>query len=70
MEAEQRETIIAELKEIHSSTSSLVKSLRLLVEFTDPEKGELTQAQDKVSESLSVWKTLFSAAAQSPASSP
>lgn len=48
MEAEQRETIIAELKEIHSSTSSLVKSLRLLVEFTDPEKGELTQAQDKV----------------------
>lgn len=67
-EAEKRETIIAELRAIESSAANLVKSLRILVEFTDPEKGELSQAQDKVSESLSVWKNLFAASA--PPSEP
>ncbi|CAH2326291.1 Hypothetical predicted protein, partial [Pelobates cultripes] len=45
--AEQRETVIRELRAIQSSTSGLVKSLRVLVKFTDPEKGELSQAQNQ-----------------------
>lgn len=59
----QRCAILSELYDIQDTAKSLVKELRTLVHLTDPEKGALSQAQEKALNSLDIWKSLFSAVA-------